>query len=91
MVIADDGETRLFYVTFQIKDEAAFFSAALALGRRRPATLKLRHWLISASGKTSYALWEAGEVITLMAILDVEFGASADYDIEEVNLLYAAR
>jgi hypothetical protein len=91
MDVVGPGETRLFYVTFTIKNEVAFFNAALALGRRRPAALKLRHWLIAADGKTSYALWEANEAVTLMGILDVEFGASADYEIEEVNLLYAAR
>jgi hypothetical protein len=84
------GDTRLFYVTFRVKDEVAFFNAALALGRRRPAALKLRHWLIAGDGRTSYALWEATEAVTLMGILDVEFGDSADYGIEEVNLLYAS-
>jgi len=82
--------TRLFLVTFHIVDEVAFFNATLALSRRRPAALKLRHWLISADGETSYALWEAGEAVTLMGVLDVQLGESADYEISEVNLLYAA-
>jgi len=91
---ADDFRTpatKLFLVTFRIADEVAFFNAALALGRRRPAALRLRHWLIAADGKTSYALWEATEAVTLMGVLDVQFGgASADYEISEVNLLYAS-
>jgi len=59
------------------------------LGRRRPAALKLRSWLMSADGTTSYALWEATAAAVLLGILDVEFGDSADYELTEVNLLYA--
>lgn len=83
-------ETRLFLVTFHIRDEVAFFNAALALGRRRPPMLRLRFWLITADGQTSYALWEATETATLLGILDVEFGNCADYELSEVNLLHAA-
>jgi hypothetical protein len=82
------AETRLFLVTFAVHDEVRFFNAALALGRRRPAHMRLRIWLMSSDGRASYALWEAGEAAALMAIFDVEFGDSVDYTIEPVNLLY---
>jgi len=82
------GETRLYLVTFHIREEVPFFNAALALGRVRPPGLQLRTWLISADGAASYAVWEAGSLALLMGVLDVEFGESADYAVTEVNLLY---
>lgn len=84
-----ERDSRLYLVTFRVHDEVGFFNAALALGRRRPASLKLRTWLISTDGTTSYALWEATAAAVLLGVLDVEFGDSADYELTEVNLLYA--
>jgi hypothetical protein len=81
------ADTRLFHVTFRIIDELEFFSAALRLGKKRPPGLRLRHWFI-AEGGVSYAVWEAADQHILMGVLDVEFGASCDYDMVEVNLLY---
>jgi len=82
------AETKLYLVVFQISDELEFFNAALALGRRRPPGIRLRHWFIADDGKTSYAVWEAGEVNVLLGVLDVEFGPSASFDVQHVNLLY---
>lgn len=78
----------LFLVTFHLDDERDFFNAVLRLGHRRPRGISLRHWFMSENGRVSYSIWEAAEKHALMGILDVEFGNVAEYDIEEVHILW---
>jgi hypothetical protein len=81
-------ETRLFLVILQISDEIGFFNAALGLGRKKPSSIRLHHWYMSADGATSYAIWEAVDAHALMGVLDVEFAKSATYVLTEVNVLH---